>query len=285
MSIAIVTDSTAYLTDEQYQELGVRKVPLSCVFGNEVYKEEVDITTEEFFLKVREAEKLPTSSQPTVGDFTATYQELGKTHDAIISIHLSSKISGTYQNAYSVANSIEDVKVYPYDSELAAAGQAFFVVEAAKMAKEGKTVEEILARLDQIKEAMDSLFVVDDVTNLVKGGRLSKAKGGIATMLKIKPVLTFVDGEIVPFDKIRTKKKALNRIEEVFKKAVEESEHPLQATVVHAFSEEEGQAFKARLEKKFPDVRFNFSFFGPVIGVHVGEGCLGFAWTIDTDRM
>lgn len=284
MSIAVVTDSTAHLTDEQYEELNVQKVPLSCVFGNEVYKEEVDITTEDFFLKVREAEELPTSSQPTVGDFTATYQELGKTHDAIISIHLSSKISGTYQNAYSVAQSIEDVNVYPYDSGLAAAGQAFFVVEAAKMAAEGKSVEEILTRLDQIKEALDSLFVVDDVTNLVKGGRLSKTKGNIATLLKIKPVLTFVDGEIVPFDKIRTKKKALNRIEEVFGEAVENADYPIQATVVHAFSEKEGLAFKERLEKKFPNVRFNFSFFGPVIGVHVGEGCLGFAWTVDTER-
>lgn len=285
MSIAVVTDSTAYLTNEQYEELNVQKVPLSCVFGNEVFKEEVDITTEDFFLKVREVEELPTSSQPTVGDLTATYQELGKNHDAIISIHLSSKISGTYQNAYSVASSIEDVDVYPYDSGLAAAGQAFFVVEAAKMAKEGKSVEDILSRLDQIKEALDSLFVVDDVTNLVKGGRLSKTKGNIATLLKIKPVLTFVDGEIVPFDKIRTKKKALNRIEEVFGEAVEKADYPIQATVVHAFSEKEGLAFKERLEKKFPDVRFNFSFFGPVIGVHVGEGCLGFAWTIDTDRV
>lgn len=285
MSVAVVTDSTAYLTDEQYAELDVRKVPLSCIFGTDVYKEEVDITTEEFFLKVREADELPTSSQPTVGDLTTTYQELGKTHDAIISIHLSSKISGTFQNAYSVANSIEDVKVYPYDSGLAAAGQAFFVVEAAKMAKQGKSVEEILARLDEMKEALDSLFVVDDVTNLVKGGRLSKTKGNLATLLKIKPVLTFEDGEIVPFDKIRTKKKALKRIEDVFGEAVKASDKPLQATVVHAFSEEEGRAFKARLEEKFPEVRFNFSFFGPVIGVHVGEGCLGFAWTIDPDRL
>lgn len=285
MRIAIVTDSTAYLTDAQYQKLNVRKVPLSCVFDSEVYKEEVDITTEEFFLKVREVKELPTSSQPTIGDFTAVYQELGKTHDAIISIHLSSKISGTFQNAYSVAQSLEDVAVYPYDSGIAAAGQAFFVIEAAKMAQQGKSAEAILACLDQMKEAMDAYFVVDDVTNLVKGGRLSRTKGNLATLLKIKPVLTFEDGEIVLFDKIRTKKKALRRIEEVFEEAVEQAEVPLQATVLHAYSEKAGREFKERLENKFPNIRFHFSFFGPVIGVHVGEGALGVVWTVDTDRM
>lgn len=284
MSIAIVTDSTAYLSSEQYEELGIRKVPLSCVFDIEVFKEEEDISTEEFFMKVRDLDHLPMSSQPTVGDFTATFEELGKTYDAIISIHLSSKISGTFQNAYSVAHSMENVDIYPYDSESAGAGQAFLVLEAARLAEEGKTVEEILTHLDQMKESTKVYFVVDDLTNLVKGGRLSKTAGGVATLLKIKPVLTFVDGEIVPFDKIRTKKKALRKIEDLLSNARDSVNYPLQATVVHAYSEEEGKEFKAKLEKKFPDVRFNFSFLGPVVGVHTGEGAIGLAWTIDTNR-
>lgn len=282
MSIAVVTDSTAYLSHEQYDLYNIYSVPLSCIVQNEVYKEEIDITSEEFFLKVREMEKLPTSSQPTVGDFTALYEELGKEYDAIISIHLSSGISGTYQNAVSVSQAIEHVEIYPYDSELAAAGQAFQVIEAAKLAQKGATVEEILEKLDQIKEATELYFVVDDLTNLVKGGRLSRAAGSVATLLSIKPVLTFVDGLIVPFDKIRTKKKALRKIENLLEESVRSSDYPIQATVVHAFSEQEGLAFKENLETKFPDVEFNLSFLGPVIGVHTGEGAIGMTWTIKT---
>lgn len=282
MSIAVVTDSTAYLSHEQYDLYNIYSVPLSCIVQSEVYKEEIDITSEEFFLRVREMDKLPTSSQPTVGDFTALYEELGKEYDAIISIHLSSGISGTYQNAVSVSQAIEHVEIYPYDSELAAAGQAFQVIEAAKLAQKGATVEEILEKLDQIKEATELYFVVDDLTNLVKGGRLSRAAGSVATLLSIKPVLTFVDGLIVPFDKIRTKKKALRKIENLLEESVRSSDYPIQATVVHAFSEQEGLAFKENLETKFPDVEFNLSFLGPVIGVHTGEGAIGMTWTIKT---
>lgn len=282
MSIAVVTDSTAYLSHEQYDLYNIYSIPLSCIVQSEVYKEEIDITSEEFFLRVREMDKLPTSSQPTVGDFTALYEELGKEYDAIISIHLSSGISGTYQNAVSVSQAIEHVEIYPYDSELAAAGQAFQVIEAAKLAQKGATVEEILEKLDQIKEATELYFVVDDLTNLVKGGRLSRAAGSVATLLSIKPVLTFVDGLIVPFDKIRTKKKALRKIENLLEESVRSSDYPIQATVVHAFSEQEGLAFKENLETKFPDVEFNLSFLGPVIGVHTGEGAIGMTWTIKT---
>lgn len=282
MSIAVVTDSTAYLSHEQYDLYNIYSIPLSCIVQSEVYKEEIDITSEEFFLRVREMDKLPTSSQPTVGDFTALYEELGKEYDAIISIHLSSGISGTYQNAVSVSLAIEHVEIYPYDSELAAAGQAFQVIEAAKLAQKGATVEEILEKLDQIKEATELYFVVDDLTNLVKGGRLSRAAGSVATLLSIKPVLTFVDGLIVPFDKIRTKKKALRKIENLLEESVRSSDYPIQATVVHAFSEQEGLAFKENLETKFPDVEFNLSFLGPVIGVHTGEGAIGMTWTIKT---
>lgn len=284
MNIAVVTDSTAYLSHEQYDAYDIYSVPLSCIVENEVYKEERDITSEEFFLKVREMDKLPTSSQPTVGDFIALYEELGKTYDAIISIHLSGNISGTYRNAVSVSQSLENVKVYPYDSELAAAGQAFQVMEAAKLAKNGASVEAILEKLDTIKAATELYFVVDDLTNLVKGGRLSRAAGSVGTFLNIKPVLTFVDGLIVPYDKIRTKRKALRKIESLLEKSVKDSEHPIQATIVHAFSEDEAKAFKERLEIDFPEVEFNLSFLGPVIGVHTGEGAIGLTWTIKTDE-
>lgn len=281
MRIAIVTDSTAYLSEEDYERGNVYSVPLSCIFKDGAYREGVDMTTEEFFEKVRTVSELPTSSQPTVGDFTGVYEILQKEYDAIISIHLSSKISGTYQNSHTVARSIGDINVYPVDTELTAAGQAFLVREASKMASEDKTVQEIIDHLEAMKKITELYFVVDDLTNLIKGGRLSKAAGGFATLLKIKPVLTLKAGEIVPYDKIRTKKKALKKIESLFEEAIEKADYPIKATVIHAYSEEEGLAFKARLEKNFPNIPFEMSYVGPVIGVHAGEGAVGLAWTED----
>lgn len=285
MRIAIVTDSTAYLNEQEYKEDNIHFVPLSCIFGKQVYKEEVDITSEEFFEKVREAEQLPTSSQPTVGDITAMYESLKDDYDAIISIHLSSRISGTFQNAFSVARSMEGISVHPVDSGLAGAGLAFQVKEAARMAKLGKSVNDIIERMEELKSETEIYFVVDDLTNLIKGGRLSRTAGGVATLLKIKPVLTMRAGEIIPFDKIRTKKKAVRKMEDIFEESVKNSPFPIQATVVHAYCEEEARQFMSSLEEKYPTVRFNFSFLGPVVGVHTGEGAIGMSWTKDYSRM
>jgi len=179
MNIAVVTDSTAYLTAEQYEEYGIHKIPLSVIMGQKVYKEEEDISAAEFFEKTRRSEKLPTSSQPTVGEFYTLFERLGKEYDAIISIHLSSEISGTYQNACSVARSMENINVYPYDTGLTCAPQGFFAIQAAKMAKEGSSVEEIFQVLDQMQRELKVFFVVDELTNLVKGGRLSPAAGTV----------------------------------------------------------------------------------------------------------
>lgn len=285
MRIAIVTDSTAYLNDEDYRQDDLYFVPLSCIFDKEVYKEGVDISTEDFFSKVKDSDQLPTSSQPTVGEFTALYESLKDNYDAVISIHLSSRISGTYQNAFSVAKAMDGLTVYPIDSGLAGAGLAFQVREAVRLAEAGESVNFIIERLEDLKDATEIYFVVDDLTNLVKGGRLSKAAGGVATMLKIKPVLTFRAGEIIPHDKIRTKKKALRKIETLLEEAVKASPYPIQATVVHAFCEEEASRFMQELEDKFPTVRFNLSYLGPVVGVHTGEGAIGVSWTKDYGRM
>lgn len=285
MRIAIVTDSTAYLNKKEYEEDNIYFVPLSVIFKDEVFKEEVDITPEYFFEKVRQVKQLPTSSQPTVGDLTKLYQSLEEEYDAIISIHLSSRISGTFQNVYSVANSMNNINVYPYDSEMAAAGQAFLVKAAAKLAKEKRTVNEIIEKLDEIKKETEIYFIVDDLTNLIKGGRLSRTAGGVATALKIKPVLTFKGGEIVVWDKIRTKKKALKKIETLLEESTKEKDYPIEATVVHSYSKEEALVFKEKMESKFPEVRFNFSFLGPVVGVHIGEGAIGMSWTMDINRL
>lgn len=283
MKTAIVTDSTAYLSSEEYAQTGIKRVPLSVIMEGKAFREEVDLTAEEFYKKLDEAEQIPTSSQPTVGDFFTVYQELADAgYEAIISIHISAKLSGTFQNASSVASSFESARIYPYDSERTSGAQAILAMEAAKMAQEGKNPQEILDRLDELKDETQLFFVVDDLKNLVKGGRLSSAAGTVGTLLKIKPVLTLEEGLITVYDKIRTQKKALSKIEEILSQDVQTKDYAIQAIVVHGDVPERAESWKKELEEKFPEVSFEMGHLGPVIGVHTGRGALGMVWTKKT---
>lgn len=277
MKIAIVTDSTAYIPKHIREELNIHMIPLNVIFGTETYQEEVEITSEEFYTKVREEEELPKTSQPAIGKFVELFEELGKEYDAIISIHLSSGISGTYQTATTAGQMVEGVNVYTYDSEISCEVQGFYVREGAKMASEGKSPEEIIARFDEIKKTVDAYFVVDDLHHLQRGGRLNSAQAFIGSLLQVKPVLYFRDKVIIPFEKIRTRKKALKRIVEIFDEQASKGV-PMEVVVIHAKREEEANAWKQELEEKYPHVNIRVGYFGAVIGTHLGEGSLGLGW-------
>lgn len=283
MKIAIVTDSTAYLTKKQYDENHIYRLALSVIVNGEALKEEEDITSEQYFDLIRDNETLPTSSQPTVGDIETLFTELAKEYDAIISVHLSSKISGTYQSVASAGKFIEGIKVYPYDSGLSCTAQAYFVLEAARLANQGAGVQEILDTFDQMQQSLKAYFVVDDLHHLVRGGRLSNGAASIGTLLKVKPILHFKDKKIVVYEKIRTQKKAMRRIEELLGADIEKG-YPIISTIIHANAEDKAIIWKESLEAAFPEVVFKLSYFGPVIGTHLGEGALGMTWVEDNSK-
>lgn len=277
MSIAIVTDSTAYLTEEERKHLNISMIPLLVNLEDGIFEEEIEITAGEFYDRVRNAKVFPKTTQPSVGKFLELYERLSENYDEIISIHISSGISGTYQGALQAAQMVENVKVHVYDSEISCSPQGFYVKKAAQMALENYTSEEIIATLDKMKETMKAYFIVDDLAHLQRGGRLSAASALIGGLLQIKPLLTMENKIIIPFEKIRSKKKALLRVEELLGQAVEKYGH-LEASIIHGNCEEEALEWKARLSEKFPTVEFHISYFGPVIGTHLGEGSLGLGW-------
>ncbi|QOR66262.1 DegV family protein [Cytobacillus suaedae] len=277
MKTAIVTDSTAYIPKELREKYNIHMIPLSVNFGVESYREEVDITADEFFEEIKAKSELPTTSQPPVGEFVELFEKLGQDHDAVISIHLSSGISGTYQGAVSAGEMVEDVKVFTFDSEISCMVQGFYALEGAELAQEGKTAEEIMARLEEMKTTMKAYFMVDDLTNLQRGGRLSGAQAFVGSLLQVKPILHFQDKVIVPFEKIRTRKKALKRLFELFDE-VASSNEPMRAVLIHANRPEEAEELKVELGQKYPNVEFLISYFGPVIGTHLGEGAIGLGW-------
>jgi DegV family protein with EDD domain len=279
MKVAVMTDSTAYIPEEVREKHGIHMVPLSVVFEDESFREELDITTEEFYQKMKESKNLPKTSQPSVGDVTKKLEELAKEYDAVISVHLSSGISGTYQAVVSAGEMAENIEVYPYDSEISCLPQGFYALEAAELAKAGKSPEEIVKRLDEVKKSLRAYFMVDDLTNLQRGGRLSSAQALLGGMLQIKPVLHFVDKVIVPFEKIRTRKKAINRMMGLLEEeAVKGNE--LRVAFIHGNDREAAVELEKEFLKKYPDMDTSISYFGPVIGTHVGQGALGVGWHV-----
>ncbi|RDE36299.1 DegV family protein [Parageobacillus thermoglucosidasius] len=278
MKTAIVTDSTAYIPKDVRDRLRIRMIPLSVAFGGETYREEVDISAEQFFEKIKQQKELPTTSQPAVGEFVELFTSLREEgYDAVISIHLSSGISGTYQGALTAGNMVDGLNVYAYDSEISCMAQGFYAIEAAKMALDGKTPEEIIARIDEMKKTLRAYFMVDDLAHLQRGGRLTGAQAFIGGLLQIKPLLHFENKVIVPFEKIRTRKKAIKRIEELLAEDAAKGV-PLKAAIIHANRPDEAEQWKQQLSSLYPNVEFSISYFGPVIATHLGEGALGLTW-------
>jgi DegV family protein with EDD domain len=279
MKIAIVTDSTAYIPQEIREKLNIHMIPLNVIFGDVSYREEVEISAEQFYKKVREQEELPKTSQPAIGEFVELYEQLSKEYDQIVSIHISSGISGAYQGAITAGELVEAANVFAFDTELTCGPQAFYTIEAAEMAAEGKSAEEIIARLEEMKKTVNAYFMVEDLNHLQRGGRLSSAQAFIGSLLQVKPILTFIDTKIEPFDKVRTRKRAIKRIVELFEEVANEGK-PMKAVVIHANQLEEAEEMKATIEARYPQVEVSLSYFGPVIGTHLGEGSLGLGWYV-----
>ncbi|MFC2947268.1 DegV family protein [Virgibacillus sediminis] len=279
MKVAVMTDSTAYIPENIRAHHNIHMVPLSVIFDDQTYEEEVDISTGEFYEKMKQTNALPKTSQPSIGLITAKLEELAEDYDALISVHLSSGISGTYQAVASAGEMVEGIDVYPYDSEISCLPQGFYALEAAELAKEGRAPEEIIQRLDVMKQSMHAYFMVDDLTNLQRGGRLNGAQALVGSLLQVKPVLHFVDKQIVPYEKIRTKKKAINRIMGMLEEEAEQGK-ALHAVFIHANDEQTAIALREQFLEKYPACEASISYFGPVIGTHLGEGAIGIGWYV-----
>ncbi|TWK03041.1 DegV domain-containing protein [Bacillus licheniformis] len=277
MKTAVVTDSTAYIPKDLRDRYNIHMIPLNVIFGETSYREEIDMSWKDYYKEVKAHENLPTTSQPAYGELISLYEKLGETYDAVISIHLSSGISGTFNSAVSASGMLEGIKVYPFDSEISCMAQGFYAIEAAEMAEKGAAPEEIIRHLDHMKTSMRAYFMVDDLSHLQRGGRLSGAQAFVGSLLKVKPILHFEIKLIVPYEKIRTRKKAMNRLFELFGEDAEKGK-PLRAVVIHANREEEADQIIEELSKQYAHVEFYKSYFGPVIGTHLGEGAMGIAW-------
>lgn len=277
MKIAVMTDTTSYIPAHLREKNNVHIVPLNVIFEDQSYREEFDLTTEEFYEKVRNADQLPTTSQPAIGEVVHMFEVLSREYDAVIAIHISSELSGTFQSAETAGAMVDQIKVYPFDSRLSAMAQGFFVVEAAERIEAGDTPEEIIAHLEKMRSHVSAYFMVDDLSHLQRGGRLSNAQAIIGSLLKIKPLLHIIGGKIIPFEKIRTKKKAINRIMGMLQDEAEDKQVK-RVAFIHGNDEASALDLQAAFNQEYPEIETCISYFGPVVGTHLGEKALGVGW-------
>jgi DegV family protein with EDD domain len=273
LSVRIVTDSTADLPPHEAQELGIAVVPLSVIFGNDVYKEDVDITPELFYEKLQHAKDLPTTSAPSVGDFLDTYREVLKTTNEIVSIHLSSKLSATYDAACQAAAQLADegARIEVIDSQSVSMGLIFLAAGAAKAAAQGASIDEIKKLVDGMSPRLHIYVVLDTLEYVRRGGRIGRARAFLGTVMRVKPILSIHNGEVHPEERVRTRAHAMDRI---FQMA---TSYPTieEIGVAYSTNAEEAEAMKRRLEAELIGVRVQVARLGPVIGVHGGPGVFG----------
>lgn len=279
MAIKIVTDSTSYIADEYIKKYDINIVSLNVII-NGVSSREVDIENEVFYEEIRNSKEIPKSSQPIPNEMLNTFKEIVKDGDSIVGIFLSSKMSGTYSNANMIKDMIledyPDADIHILDSKTNCMQMGFAVIEAARAASEGKSINEVINAANHVINNSRFLFTPETLEYLKKGGRIGGAAALFGNVLQIKPILTVVNGETSVFKKVRTRKKA---IEEIVKTVLEEIESKgLGDIVVHHINcQEDGLKLAKALENKLGK-KVEIQSIGPVIGVHVGPGSIGIAY-------
>jgi DegV family protein with EDD domain len=278
MKIAIVTDSTAYLPERIMNHPDLFVIPIPVILDGKIYNEGIDIEADEYYALLNSSKEFPTTSQPALGEVIELYNTIAaKGYDTIISIHLSSGISGFVNTLHGITASLSGVTLYPYDSKITSMPMGHMVEAALDLIKQGASLEQIFQKLDLIRDNTYAYLVVDDLNNLVRGGRLTNGAALIAGLLKIKPILTFEDGKIVLHEKIRSTKKAFTRAEKIIGERNKEIPAPVKLYVIHANNLAVAQEEKAKLQKQYPTAEIEIGHFGPVIGTHLGEKAIGLA--------
>jgi DegV family protein with EDD domain len=274
MTIKIVTDSTADLPPALAEELGITIVPLYVRFGNETYRDRVDITEDEFYQRLMNDPVHPSTSQPTPQDFANVYRELSKQADGIVSIHISGKLSGTCNSALQAKELVAaECPVEVVDSEMVSMGLGLLATEAATIANSGKGLQQVV---EEVKQSISSTHVwalFDTLKYLALGGRIGKAKALLGTILNIKPLLVVKDGEMAPASQARTRAKGIGMLYDYVNTVTDIQD----LSVVYSTTPDEAQVLADRIGAIFDRSRTRLARLGPVLGVHAGPGALAVA--------
>ena len=276
---AVVLDSTADFPEAAERFPNWRVVPLYVRFGDESLRDYVDLKPPEFYARLRTAAELPTTSQPTPGDFASVYEELGA-YERILSLHISSRLSGTFQSATTAAGE-HGGRVRVIDTETASAAIAMLGLAFQRRLDGGTTDEEIDALVERFRRVAGLLFTVDTLEFLAKGGRIGKARAMAGQLLHIKPILTIAEGEVLPVKRVRGNAKAFAEFVSRFTEATRD-EPGLRVGIAHADAPERADALSSMVARERPHAEIDIvTSLGSVVGTHAGPGTVGFFWFQD----
>ena len=281
---AIVVDSTADFPDAPERYANWRVVPLYVRFGDESYRDYVELDPYEFYERLRSSTVLPTTSQPTPGDFLAVYEELAGRYERIYSVHIAGKLSGTVESARRAAEELGGDRVRTIDSGTASAAVAMLGLAVQRRLERGTDDAEIDALVERYRSSAQLLFTVDTLEYLAKGGRIGRARAMAGQLLNIKPILTITDGEVIPLKRVRGNQKAFQEFVTAFEEGAGPDGPALKVGIAHAEAPEREQALKELVARTRPNADLELAtMLGPVVGTHAGPGTIGFFWFRDEE--
>jgi DegV family protein with EDD domain len=275
--IAVVTDSSAYLPEEETRGLDIHVIPLWMFWDDDRIRDGVDMTPKEFYTRLRNSKTIPTSSQPSAGEFKAFFEKVAEEYDAIAAVLVSSELSGTVASAIAAIAELPDIPIKLVDTLGVSMSLGYCVLAAAKAAAAGKSLDEVAAAAEKMSKRMHFLFAVDTLEFLHKGGRIGGAKAMFGTALSIKPLLHFLNGRIEPLMQVRTKKKAIATMLNIAEERLD-GKRMIEAALLDVDVPEEGDRVGEMVKDRFPGVRLIRSTVSPVVGTHAGPGTIGLAF-------
>jgi len=276
--VVVLTDSSADIPAPMVKALGIAVIPLNILFGQQTFRDRIDITPEEFYRRLASSSVHPTTSQPSAGDFVEVYRELSQSAESIVSIHLSSELSGTLESAHAAKMQLDSsVPIHIVDSRSTSMGLGFLVLAAAEMAADGLDASQIAARVEALAPKMNVLFVVDTLEYLHKGGRIGGAERFLGSLLQIKPLLHVAEGRVDALEKARTKRRAVARLLEIMQERIDGA-HEAKIAVVHCAAQEAALELRQKIEAGFRSKEVPICELCPALGVHTGPGLVGAAF-------
>jgi len=271
MTVKIVTDSTADLPPRLAKELGITVVPVYLRFGDSVYRDRVDISEDQFYQRLLCDPIHPNTTQPTPQDFADVYQKLSQEADGIISIHVSSKLSGTCNSALQGKELVKrGCPIEVVDSRVLSMGLGLLAIAATTIARSENSLQEMVTDTKEIASSIRLFILLDTLKYLALGGRVGKAQALLGSVLNVKPILTVKDGELIPVGRVRNRGKGIDKLFDFVKSAVDIQD----LAIVHATTPDEAQMLCEHIGSVFPKERIRLARVGPALGVHGGPGAI-----------
>ncbi len=275
--IAWITDTAALLDEEFITKHQIHVLPLNIVFEEKAYRETIDLTSDEFYNKLRTTKALPTTSQPPIGEMVKLYEDLkAQGYDCAIAIHVSSGLSGTFHSSQT-ASKLANFPVYAIDSKIGSYPMVKMLETGQSMIEKGSSMEEVLSTLEGMTRNSELSFIPSSLTQLHKSGRVSGTAAFLSNLLNIKLVISFDNGKVVMKEKVRSTKRAKNYVTDLLRKDMELAKVP-EVAVINCNNLKDAQTWKEELQAEFPELNVIVIPLSACVGVHAGEGTIGLSW-------